>query len=64
MPFDAYRALGFPGAEDLGNMFQFHAILGDEFQRNRDPQRARALNPALQDFDAWLAANGAKIPIG
>ncbi len=64
MPFDMYRSLGFPGAEDLGNMFQFHQILGEEFQRNRDPIRARELNPALQDFDAWLAANKGKIVIG
>jgi uncharacterized protein YbjT (DUF2867 family) len=64
MPFDAYRGLGFPGAADLGNMFQFHAILGDEFQRHRDAKRARELNPALLDFDAWLAVNSAKIPIG
>ena len=63
VPFDTYRGLGFPGAEDLGNMFQFHAILGDEFQGYRDAGRARALNPALQDFDAWLAANAARIPI-
>jgi len=64
MPFDVYRGLGFPGAEDLGNMFQFQAMLGEEFQRYRDPERSRSLNPALQDFDAWLAANIAKIPIG
>jgi uncharacterized protein YbjT (DUF2867 family) len=64
MPFDVYRGLGFPGAEDLGNMFQFQAMLGEEFQRYRDPERSRALNPALQDFDAWLEANIAKIPIG
>ena len=64
MPFDAYRALGFPGAEDLGNMFQFQAILGDAFLRSRDARRARALNPQLQDFDGWLAANAARIPIG
>jgi uncharacterized protein YbjT (DUF2867 family) len=64
VPFDTYRGLGFPGAEDLGNMFQFQQILGDEFQAARDPQRSRALNPALQDFDTWLAANVANIPIG
>ncbi len=23
VPFDVYRGLGFPGADDLGNMFQF-----------------------------------------
>lgn len=64
VPFDAYRGLGFPGAEDLGNMFQFHDILGDEFQRARDPRRTRALHPGVLDFDAWLAANAARIPIG
>ena len=64
VPFDTYRALGFPGAEDLGNMFQYQAILGDEFQRARDPRVSRELNPALQDFDTWLAANASRIPIG
>ncbi len=64
VPFDVYRGLGFPGAEDLGNMFQFQAILGEEFQRYRDPVRSRALNASLSDFDAWLAANAGKIAIG
>ena len=63
MPFDVYRGLGFPGAEDLGNMFQFQAILGDEFLRSRDPAAARALNPALLDFNTWLAANANHIPV-
>jgi uncharacterized protein YbjT (DUF2867 family) len=63
VPFDVYRGLGFPGADDLGNMFQFQAILGDEFLRDRDPQVSRTLNPQLQDFDAWLAANAGRIPI-
>ena len=57
VPFDVYRGLGFPGAQDLGNMFQYHAILGEEFLRSRDPGLARSLNPGLLDFDAWLAAH-------
>ena len=64
VPFDAYRGLGFPGAEDLGNMFQFHAILGEEFLRSRDSGLARSLNPKLLTFDAWLAANAGRMPIG
>lgn len=64
VPFDDYRALGFPGADDLGNMFQFQAIRGDDFLRARSPEAARALNPQLQSFDAWLADNAARIPIG
>lgn len=63
VPFDVYRGMGFPGAEDLGNMFQFQAILGDEFLRSRDAQLARSLNPALLDFEAWLTANIGRIPI-
>ena len=59
----AYRGLGFPGAEDLGNMFQFKRDFEREFRAARDPAFARRLNPALQSFDAWLAANAARIPL-
>jgi len=37
-------------------MFQFQAILGDEFVRSRE-ERARSLNPELLSCDAWLQAN-------
>jgi uncharacterized protein YbjT (DUF2867 family) len=63
VPFDVYRGLGFPGAEDLGNMFQYQAILGDEFLRNRDPVLSRSLNPGLLSFDAWLSKNKGRIPL-
>jgi hypothetical protein len=63
VPFDVYRGLGFPGAVDLGNMFQFQAILGDEFLHSRDPALARTLDPQLLDFDAWLRANAQRIPM-
>lgn len=62
VPFDVYRGLDFPGAEDLGNMFQFQAILGPEFLRSRDPDRSRSLNPELLSFDAWLGANIGRMP--
>jgi len=61
VPFAVYRGLGFPGAEDLGNMFEYHLMMGDRFQRS--PKVARELSPEVQDFDAWLAANGAKIAV-
>jgi hypothetical protein len=64
MPFDDYRALGFPGADDMGNMYEHHAILGEEFRRHRSPDVARALNPALQSFEQWLGANAGRIPLG
>lgn len=63
VPFDDYRALGFPGAEDLGNMFQYQAILGDEFLAARDPELSRSLNPDLLSLDDWLAANADSIPL-
>lgn len=64
MPFDAYRALGFPGADDLGNMFEYHMLLGPAFLKARDPKLTRELNPQTRDFDAWLRDHASKIPIG
>jgi uncharacterized protein YbjT (DUF2867 family) len=63
VPFDVYRGLGFPGAEDLGNMFQYQAIFNEEFCKSRDVELARSLDPELQTFDSWLAANAGSIPI-
>jgi len=59
----AYRGFGFPGAEDLGNMFQFYAEFEDYFTNARPVDVARRLNPQLQDFATWLAHNAARIPL-
>jgi uncharacterized protein YbjT (DUF2867 family) len=64
VPPEVYRGFGFPGADDLGNMFQFKRDFEREYCASRNPEVARALNPALQTFDAWLAANGKRIPLG
>lgn len=64
VPFDVYRGLGFPGADDLANMFQYQAILGEAFLRSRSTEVARSLNPQLLSFDAWLERNANRIPIG
>lgn len=61
---EQYRGFGFPGAEDLGNMFQFQIEFADVFVAPRDPAASRALNPQLQTFRQWLAANAARIPLG
>jgi uncharacterized protein YbjT (DUF2867 family) len=61
---DAYRALGFPGADDLGNMFQFKREFEAAFCGARDPRLTRVLNPRTRDFDAWLADNAARLPLG
>jgi uncharacterized protein YbjT (DUF2867 family) len=63
VPPEVYRSFGFPGAEDLGNMFQFKRDFESVFCGARNISGARALNPALQTFDAWLAANKARIPL-
>jgi uncharacterized protein YbjT (DUF2867 family) len=60
---EAYRGFGFPGAEDLGNMFQFYRDFEDYFSSSRNLETSRALNPALKTFDAWLAENKSRIPL-
>ncbi len=62
--FDAYRAFGFPGADDMGNMFQFNHDFADYFCGARPVEATRALNPRLQTFEAWLAENASRIPLG
>jgi uncharacterized protein YbjT (DUF2867 family) len=52
---DVYRNLGFPGAEDLANMFQFKRDFNEVFCGARNVEVARGLNPTLQTFDEWLA---------
>jgi uncharacterized protein YbjT (DUF2867 family) len=60
---DVYRGFGFPGAEDLGNMFQFKHDFETDYCGARNLDVARALNPALQTFDQWLAQNKSRIPL-
>ncbi len=62
VPPDVYRGFGFPGADDLGNMFQFKHDFNDYYCGARDLDEVRALNPELQSFNAWLAHNKARIP--
>lgn len=59
----AYRALGFPGAEDLGNMFQVKRDFEAPHCARRDPAVARSLDPAVQTFAQWLERNKDRIPI-
>ncbi|MCW5943241.1 MAG: NmrA/HSCARG family protein [Fimbriimonadaceae bacterium] len=63
VPPEVYRGFGFPGADDLGNMFQFKRDFNDSFRAARDVEATRRLNPALQSFDVWLAKNAARIPL-
>ena len=63
VPPDVYRSFGFPGAEDLGNMFQFKRDFEQYYCGARNLDEARALNPSLQTFDQWLARNKDRIPL-
>jgi len=60
---EVFRSFGFPGADDLGNMFQFNRDFSKEFCAARDLARARALHPGMQTFEGWLAENASRIPI-
>ena len=62
VPAAVYRTFGFPGADDLGNMFQFKHDFNDDFCGARSIETSKTLNPELQDFAAWLAKNGERIP--
>ncbi|MEW6544354.1 MAG: NmrA/HSCARG family protein [Nitrospirota bacterium] len=64
VPPEVYRSFEFPGAEDIGNMFQFKRDFNDAFCGARNPAVARSLYPAIQTFDAWLARNKSRIPLG
>ncbi len=58
---DAFRGFGFPGADELGNMFQMDRDFASQMLANRSLDTTRALNPKLQSFDQWLAANREKV---
>ncbi len=60
---EVYRGLGFPGADDLGNMFQFQRDFNQYFTGIRDIAFARTLNPELQTFEQWLALHAKEIPL-
>jgi uncharacterized protein YbjT (DUF2867 family) len=60
---DQYRGFGFPGADDLGNMFEFYRDFEKDFESLRDVKLSKDLNPALKSFDMWLAENAKRLPI-
>jgi uncharacterized protein YbjT (DUF2867 family) len=60
---EVYRGFGFPGAEDMGNMYQFYRDFADYFVGERDLTLVRQLNPELMSFRDWLTAHADQIPI-
>ena len=63
VPFDTYRQFDFPGADDLGNMFQFKHDYNDYFVGARSIELSKSLNPTLLNFEGWLSKYKEKIPI-
>jgi uncharacterized protein YbjT (DUF2867 family) len=58
---EIYRGFGFPGAEDMGNMFQFYRDCNDYFTKSRDVEFTRKLDPSIKTFEMWLNENAAKL---
>jgi uncharacterized protein YbjT (DUF2867 family) len=63
VPPEVYRTFGFPGADDLGNMFQFKRDFNEQFCTARSIEFSRSINPRLQSFDQWLGENIKRIPM-
>ena len=63
VPPAVYRSFGFPGAEDLGNMFQFYQEFEEVCTKTRNVNFSRELNPELLSFDSWLIQNASQLPI-
>ncbi len=63
VPPDVYRGFGFPGAEEMGNMFQFKRDFEQDYCGARSIEVSRELNPALQTFESWLKSNVSRIPL-
>jgi uncharacterized protein YbjT (DUF2867 family) len=61
---DVYRGFGFPGADDVGNMFHWQRDFADEYGGIRDIELSRSLDPELQSFRDWLAEKKDQIPLG
>ncbi len=60
---DVYRGFGFPGADDMGNMFQFKRDFEKDYCGARSLEFSRSVNPELQTFAQWLARNKDRIPL-
>jgi uncharacterized protein YbjT (DUF2867 family) len=63
VPPEVYRTFGFPGADDLANMFQYKRDFEADYCAARSLTTSRELYPGLQSFASWLAANKHRIPL-
>jgi uncharacterized protein YbjT (DUF2867 family) len=59
IPRETFAAFGFPGAEDLADMFEFYRVHMPS--RAADIEQLRTLAPELQDFETWASRNEGKL---
>lgn len=59
VPREVFAALGFPGAEDLADMFEYYRVHIPS--RVKDIETCRALAPELQSFETWVGRNAGKL---
>jgi NmrA-like family len=58
---DVYRSFGFPGADEMGNMFQAYRDFDKQMLASRSQATARKLDPALQTFEQFVGKQAAAI---
>jgi uncharacterized protein YbjT (DUF2867 family) len=59
VPREAFASSGFPGAEDLANMFEFNRLHVPS--RQADLEESRRLYPEIQSFETWVRANADRL---
>lgn len=59
VPRETFAALGFPGAEDLADMFEYYRLHIPS--RVRDIEECRAVAPGLQSFREWITRNAGRL---
>jgi uncharacterized protein YbjT (DUF2867 family) len=58
IPREIYASFGFPGAEELANMFECQRLYIPG--RQRDMEESYKLNPKMQNLETWLKRNKEK----
>jgi uncharacterized protein YbjT (DUF2867 family) len=59
IPRETFAAFGFPGAEDLADMFEYYRVHIPS--RADDIQSGRAIAPDLQSFETWMTRNADRL---
>jgi hypothetical protein len=59
IPREVFAKFGFPGAEDLADMFEFYRLHIPS--RREAIETWRELTPELQTFETWITRNAGKL---